>query len=587
MLGLISAIFLVVSYPPIGWWGCSFLVPVPIFILALRPVISPARAGLYASIAMMPGWWWVHQWIATVSAAGLIPLVIYLSLYTLLFVWLGNRVIRRWGHPSLVLPVVWIGLEFARSTVVLTGYPWYLSAHPLIDAFDGFLALPASIAGVHLVSLFVVGCSMGIVGIIGLRRNRQHAIRSLAGTIGVLVVWILVAFIAGFQFKDSPDPTMIRAAVIQPDVAQDNRQNWTVRQRVRDWLMLRDLSYQAARDERPPDVIVWPEGFVPGWTLDPQSLETERNASVGWNLTLKNPDDVPDLDMPSMIGASMVVDELLLFQEAIGIPMIVGSVAYDNLQIIRDEKGIEYKNAAMYNSAFVLRDGAPDPIWYDKLHLTPFGEVMPYISSWSWLENKLLGFGAEGMAFVLSPGESPRLLRVPTATGEHPIATPICFEATLSGVCRALVYEHGERRTGLMVNITNDGWFNTWNAGRKTHQLMARWRCVELATPMIRCANTGVSGVIDRRGQVRQGIEFFDAQGRSIGDSGIGEGFFLADVELAQGVTAYARIGDTIGWLSLAIAIVGGFLIKKRRTGTQSGTTDQQSGTINGSTQAE
>ncbi|MBL4591003.1 MAG: apolipoprotein N-acyltransferase [Phycisphaerales bacterium] len=580
VLGLISSVLMIASYPPIGLWGCAFLVPVPMFILAMRPVIRPSRAGLYATLGMMPAWGWLHQWIMEVSAVGVFPLVLYLSVYTLLFVWLGNRLIRRWGCPAVVLPIAWVALEFVRGSLIWTGYPWYLSAHPLIDAFDGLLAAPASIGGVYMVSFLLALVAAQIAQFIVNKEAPRW--RTATQAVVVLVIWATLGWFTLDDSMDNSGSQTLRVGVVQPNVPQDNRQNWTVRQRVRDWMMLRELSYRVARMDPPPDVIVWPEGFVPGWTLDPASLETERNASVGWNLKMKGPDDVPDLDMPSMISATMLVDEMLLFQEALSIPMIVGSVAYDNLQIIR-EGGIEYKNDAMYNSAFLIANGKPDPVWYNKMHLTPFGEVMPYISSWPWLESKLLGFGAEGMTFALEPGTDPTLLQVPTSTAMHAVATPICFEATLSGVCRKLVFDNGKRRTGLMVNITNDGWFNTWTAGRKTHELMARWRCVELATPMVRCANTGISGVIDPRGQI-VAVDFFVTPGTESTNQDRFEGGFVATIELATGSTAYARIGDGLGWLVLALGLVGGFLVKKP---ARAGANAQESDTMTESQNTE
>jgi apolipoprotein N-acyltransferase len=198
---------------------------------------------------------------------------------------------------------------------------------------------------------------------------------------------------------------VLRVGVVQTNVPQDNRMDWSTRQRMVDWLAMRDLTVLAARSETRPDLIVWPEGLVPGWTLDPDSLDHERSRGILWKLQPRTPEEELALkDYPDAVPATRVVDEMLALQRAIDIPMLVGSVAYDNLQILTGPEGVEYDYDRMFNSAFVVQSGRVQDVWYDKVHLTPFGEVMPYISAWPWLEQRLLAVGAQGMAFSLSPG---------------------------------------------------------------------------------------------------------------------------------------------------------------------------------------
>ena len=126
------------------------------------------------------------------------------------------------------------------------------------------------------------------------------------------------------------------------------------------------------------------------------------------------------------------------------------------------------------------------------------------------------------------------------------MATPICFEATAADVCRMLVFGNGRRRADLLVNVTNDGWFGDFDPGRWQHLQLARWRCVELATPMVRAANTGVSCVIDARGRVlRKRVD------GSFGTVRV-EGVMTADVPLCSDLPLTARIGDAPGWVIFA-----------------------------------
>lgn len=484
---------------------------------------------------------------------GLIPLVIVLSAYTMLFIWLAARVVDRYGRDVLLLPLVWVGVEYFRGSVFASGYPWYLLAHPLVDSPRSVLAMPAAVGGVYFVSF--LAASYGMLLYLALcETSNQRRKRAGFAAAGLFLGWV----ISGLLLLPSRDlgTTTFRFAIVQPDVTQDNRMDWTVRQRYRDWQTLRDITIAATNDPTNPltlDAIIWPEGFVPGWTLDPISLDTERAERLAWSMTPRDARDVPDLAVPSRISATEVVDELLIMQNALDIPMVVGSVAYDNLRIVENERGFEYQRDAMYNSAFVIKNGEVDPVWYDKLHLTPFGEVMPYISSFEWLEQNLLSLGASGMEFVLDPGQEPRNLELPLHDGDGSLslATPICFEATISSVCRKLVARGGTRRAGVMVNMTNDGWFGDSPTGRAAHLQNARWRCIELATPMIRCANTGISCVIDHRGHVVTSSVTPLAENPN-------EGHLIGQVQLGAGLTPFAYLGDAFGLIAMLLSLVWG-----------------------------
>lgn len=565
-LGLISALFVVLASHPVSLWWCSFLIPIPLFAIARDPRIAPSRAAFWCALGSSPCWLVLHWWIKDVSALGLIPLVILMSTWTMLFVWLAARIIDRFGREVLILPLVWVGVEFFRGSLFGTGYPWYLLAHPLIESPSSVLAMPASIAGVYFVSFLTAAYAYLLTRAV---RDRNHHRRKRAGfaAAGLFAAWVLMGLLL-IPPKDLGTPKF-RFATIQPNVPQDNRTDWTVRQRYRDWLTLRSLTTAAYEDQTNPlplDAIIWPEGFVPGWTLDPVSLETEREANLAWNMTLKDPNDVPDLEVHDRIRATEIVEQLLIYQEALDVPLIVGSVAFDNLLIVDEGNGIEYKRDAMYNSAFVIENGQVSEAWYDKLHLTPFGEVMPYISSSDTLESALLSIGASGMEFVLDPGLAPRNLSVPMHdTNGDPIslATPICFEATISSVCRSLVARDGQRQAGVMINMTNDGWFGKSRGGRESHLQLARWRCIELATPMIRSANTGISAVIDHRGQV------IDRTVTPLGDDP-DEGYIIEQVQIGAGLTPFAHIGDLFGWICFLSSVIwGGCAIFGSRSGVQ------------------
>lgn len=505
-------------------------------------------------LGVAPFWIWTHAWIAHISLAGIYPLVVYLSLYTWAFVVLGSlatRVPR--VPPGVGLVVVWLGLEFLRARIAWSGYPWYLTGHPMIDAPG--LAWPAMLGGVTLVSLLVL-----LPGAWWVTRRSCPVGWSVGGGV-LLAAWFVGAPVVRSTAKT--EGPAVRIGIVQTDVPQDNRMDWTVVQRLIDWMDMRDLTVQAGLSDPAPDLIVWPEGLVPGWTLDPVSLNHEAARGIVWRLDPQTPEQAELIaHYGQEVPATQIVDEMLSMQQALGVPMLVGSVAYDRLNIVSSDRGgMRYDSQAMFNSAFLIRSGRVADVWYDKVHLTPFGETMPYISAWPWLEDRLMAVGASGMSFGLAPGRSVRSLSLDRTreAGDIELATPICFEATMPAVCRRLVNRAAmSGRPVLMVNITNDGWFGTSVRGRLMHEMGARWRCVETGVPMVRCANTGVSGLIDRHGRVVSRTEARRA------------GTMMVDAVPARPGTLYTRTGEAPGWLLLAATPVLVWLGQGRRVNPSS-----------------
>ncbi|MBM4113737.1 MAG: hypothetical protein FJ253_10290, partial [Phycisphaerae bacterium] len=124
------------------------------------------------------------------------------------------------------------------------------------------------------------------------------------------------------------------------------------------------------------------------------------------------------------------------------------------------------------------------------------------------------------------------------------IVTPICFEDTLPALCRRLVMERGEKAASLIVNLSNDGWFEGDDAGRRAHLLAARWRCVELRVGMVRAANTGISAVVDPAGRIVQ-----ELPPRT-------EAFTTARSIVCPVRTLFARIGDVGSWLFMITTLL-------------------------------
>ncbi|WP_377508096.1 apolipoprotein N-acyltransferase [Octadecabacter sp. R77987] len=189
---------------------------------------------------------------------------------------------------------------------------------------------------------------------------------------------------------------------------------------------------------------------------------------------------------------------------------------------------------AFYNSLVVLGRAGVVRSLYDKAHLVPFGEYVPF--------GELMSrFGIYGMAATegggFSAGASGQTVDLPGIGLARPL---ICYEGIFAEEMNAT-----DPRPRLLLLITNDAWFGQ-GAGPYQHLAQARMRAIEQGLPMVRAANTGVSAMIDARGQIT-------------GQIALGETGWL-DVALpdALSMTPYARWGDwPVGVLLLVASLVG------------------------------
>jgi apolipoprotein N-acyltransferase len=548
-LGAVFALLFGAMFPPFDAVLLALIAPAPVILVALR-TRGAWRSAAGVAIASAPMWWFHHAWIGEITGAGLWPLVGYLSLWPGLFVLIGARMATRWPGAWVVLwaPVVWGALEFLRGEVVLDGYPWFMVGEA---EFSSVLRPP----GIYLTG--IVGVALSVLIAYPAHRvleNPSALRRSFAQPLGwvwiALILWIVVVRPA-LGIGSGPEPTgnrdapnALRVGIVQTNIPQSVRGEWPLETRVEDLERFLAMTRAVAAMEPAPDLIVWPETMFPGETLTPEVIARQRELGVYY----------------SSVGVPVTHfhDRLVAVQAELGIPMLVGAIGLEGYTITPTPSGgFSTETGARFNSVFVVADGAVDPVRYDKTFLTPFGEVMPYISAWPWLEQKLLALGADGMTFELSAGTRVDPLVVRLRDGrEIRVATPVCFEATMAEVVRAMVFAGGKRRADLIVQVTNDGWFGEFTPGKVHHARLAQWRAVENRTPVVRVANTGISMA-------------FDASGRELelmpeGPRDRVEWAGVVDVPIASGApgTVFSRIGNLPAWIAVVATVVMGFVVR-------------------------
>jgi apolipoprotein N-acyltransferase len=193
-----------------------------------------------------------------------------------------------------------------------------------------------------------------------------------------------------------------------------------------------------------------------------------------------------------------------------------------------------------YNSVYVIDHRGSILATYDKLHLVPFGEYLPF-------QDLLERAGLTQLIDVpggFLPGAQRRRLAVPGAPDMLPL---ICYEAIFPGEA----VPTGER-PGWLLNLTNDAWFGI-SSGPYQHLQQARIRAIEEGLPLVRAANSGISAVVDPLGRVIAALP--------LGHSGSLD----AALPRAAQMTIYARIGDFLFGVVVMGTMAASLLVRLMR----------------------
>jgi apolipoprotein N-acyltransferase len=430
---------------------------------------------------------------------------------------------------------------------------------PGVASFASILGAP----GVSLLVAIANGCLAGAIGTRGSAKERLEILAPV--TFPALAAVLAALWVTG---SVPSQMTRLRVASIQTNVPMNNKVGWTPRQMLEDWRRFITLTRHAATPpEGPaPDLIVWPETMHPTSGLDAESDATQRK--LGLVLPY-----VDEAGRRRELASTFFTDALLALQQETNIPMLVGAIAYEGFNLKeRPDGGVVPDYRHRYNSMFMVREGRVEAERYDKLRLTPFGEEMPGVRHIPGLAQALQDFAARGLRTDLSAGTRATVFRVKARESGHEfrIVTPICYETTVSEVCRRLAYGPEGRRADIIVNPSNDGWFAWSDAGRETHLNLARWRAVELGTPIIRAVNTGISALIDTQGRVRaraidpggltpdpdaSGPEVMADFARALERGARVDGVLAADVPMARRSTLFGTtFGPAVPWGMLVLA---------------------------------
>lgn len=393
-----------------------------------------------------------------------------------------------WTRP-LMVAVLWSVSDYARGNL-LTGFPWNLPAYAL--SFSDSLSQAASVLGAPGLSLAVLLASVGPAIWFGSvpRTGKIPSRVGIACLAIVLLLWAGGTLRLWYAEPGSEKTTVVR--VVQGNIPQKDK--WKPALRAKHITRYMTLSQQAdptvAGDDlpagTPPTVIIWPETAV-----------------------------------PALLASDRDLRETIATVAPPGGALITGAPSSTNTLPRR-----------LYNSMLALRPDGTIAERYDKAHLVPFGEYVPF-RSWISLPSVAQSFTD------FSPGPGRETIAIPGLGVASPL---ICYEVIFPG---EVVGDVAGMRANVLLNLTNDAWYGR-SSGPYQHLAIAKMRAVEEGIPLIRAANTGVSGIYDGYGQtvVQLGLD----------TTGVIDAYMPRPV-LSR--TFYSRFGDMFYVVIIFILLIG------------------------------
>jgi apolipoprotein N-acyltransferase len=464
-----------------------------------RPVAAAAETGWWFGFGyFLAGLFWIGEafLVDADSFAFLMPFAVLLmpaglALFHAAAMALATPFWRTGVYRVLMLALSLSAMEWLRGHI-LSGFPWNVLGYAL--TYPASLMQSVAVFGIYGLTLIAVL----VFALPPVLWSEAQGRGSRRAALAVAVLPLLVASVAGhIRLALAPSAVVpgVKIRIVQPSVLQ--RDKWRPENQERIFFDHIELSRRDATGtiDNLTGIthVVWPEAAMPFLPLDtPEAL--------------------------AAIGA--------LLPE--GTVLIAGALRAEQAPPKSPRLRI------FFNSLLVFGRGGVLLTLYDKIHLVPFGEFLP-------LRRVLEAIGLRQLTHVIGTfdfGVSPRpLLGIP---GLPPTLPLICYEAIFPG---ALV--QGAERPGVMVNVTNDGWFGN-TTGPRQHLHQARVRAVEEGVPIIRAANNGVSAAFDGYGRPLGRIDL-DVRG-------------VIDVPLPTALQPppYARFGDSIFF---TIWLLGGVIL--------------------------
>ncbi|MBN2209657.1 MAG: apolipoprotein N-acyltransferase [Candidatus Coatesbacteria bacterium] len=497
-----SGLLLALAFPRFELFYLVFVALVPLFI-ALRGEKGLRAFGLGFTTGFvfhLISLFWITEAMSNYSALGLWPSVLILLLlvaYLAALVGVFANVVSLCGLEGLgtiLIPMFWVALEFTKSKL-FSGFPWNDLSWALYRQTR--LIQIADVLGSYGVSFGIVLVNwlvfLILTRLLKLRVEPGWS-RPLAALAAVFVFAWGYGSVRLLSFSPSPiSPPPTKVGIIQPNIPQAMKLSGRFEAET-----LRTYEQQAAElRAKGVDIMVLPEAAI----NDPYNVRPDLQ---GW--VKKTFSD------PGSLGPA-------------GCTVLFGALAMENGQYM--------------NSAFVV-DPAGRTHRYDKVHLVPFGEYVPF----SWLLSFVEAIAGYQGSLTEGPGHSVLPL------GDLTIGVPICYEIVFPEISREFVNKGAD----LICTLSNDAWFGE-TSGPYQHFSATVLRAIENRVPVLRCANSGVSGLVDATGRIRLETPIYTRRTD------------VVEVQIAKQTSVFRKVGELFAYLCSVGSILAG-IKGARRTGT-------------------
>jgi apolipoprotein N-acyltransferase len=547
---ILSGLLLYASFFPLNLGFLAWIALVPLLSL-VRANARSRRIYFAAFVGGLVIYLPAIRWMSVAHEA-MFAAWIFLAFCCAIFLAMTLAIIRKLDRVGLPLwlsaPIGFVAMEYFRSHFPTgytwmelfnarhpIGFGWYMVGHTQHD-YSVFIQI-ADLAGVYAVTFLVVLVNAAVWYVVG--RNAQVRVwllhirepawnprRSSLVAAGALFVTIVYGLVRTSHEPFAEGP---RVALIQENMTQDLKDP-KLDQMAKDFRRFSDEALAVA-EERRPDLVIWPETSYPyGWS------EVSSDARVA------------DVSTDVARRLKMSRDDLAIIAEHWPVATLYGA---STTQLESD--GTRW----LYNSA-LLADAKGQPVArYDKIHLVPLGEYVPFPETFPFLKH--FAPRPPGQNYNCRPGEKWTRFPLSIRGKEYHFACLICYEDTDASLARHYV-RPSEPGVDFFVNISNDGWFR----GTEEHQqhlAICRFRAVETRRSVVRSVNMGISAIIDPDGNI------VALPGATWRESKSVEGIVRGNVPIDTRTTLYARFGDWLpvaAWLVFLGGIVVGFIRRKR-----------------------
>jgi len=480
LLALLTSVFLTLSFPRFDW---PWLMPVALTPLLLAAAREPRQAWrfLYGWLAGAGTLFGITDWIRFVVSfhGGLGTLGGWATFILFCFAKGFYFGVFAWlAGPVLrlwwAIPAVaalWVGVDITLGSLL---FQWVTLGNAGSD-----MGIPLRLApytGVHGLSFVFMIMATALASVF-LRRSRVH------------LAWLLALPLL-ILLPPLPEPAEpgARAIVLQPNI--DETKEWTresLEHSEREFALLSMRAVLEAGSQK-PDLLIWPEVPAPFYYYD-------------------------DAEFRQLVeGLARATRTAFLF----------GTVAHTH-------------TGAPLNSALLLSPKGEPVARYDKIHLVPFGEYVPWPFGFFNKITKEVGDFAPGTNITAPP------------LGEHKIGTFICYESAFPTLVRRLVQNGAE----VLFNLSNDGYFGRSISAREQHLLVVRMRAAENARWIVRTTNDGITASVDPAGRVVKRLPSFV---ETAGDM---------PYSYRKDQSFYTRHGDWFGWSCVVVSLIAVFLARR------------------------